>query len=68
MDNLESRSVARAVAGRPNLQETFRRSDIIVAADLTADRSVWQLQKVTEARLVHGPVAMLHVLRQLVRK
>lgn len=68
MDNLDSRSVARAVAGRPDLQETFRRSDIIVAADLTADRSVWQLQKLTEARLVHGPVAMLHVLRQLVRK
>ena len=68
MDNLDSRRVARAVAGQSSLQETFRRSDIIVAADLTADRSVWQLQKVTDARLVHGPVAMLHVLRQLVRK
>lgn len=68
MDNLDSRRVARTVAGRSNLQETFRRSDIVVAADLTADRSVWQLQKLTDARLVHGPVAMLHVLRQLVRK
>lgn len=68
MGNLDSRRVARAVAGRPNLQETFRKSDIVVAADLTADRSVWQLQKLTDARLVHGPVAMLHVLRQLVRK
>lgn len=68
MDNLDSRRVAWTVAGRSNLQETFRRSDIVVAADLTADRSVWQLQKLTDARLVHGPVAMLHVLRQLVRK
>lgn len=68
VDNLDSRRAARAVAGRANLQETFRRSDIIVAADLTADRSVWQLQKLTDARLVHGPVAMLHVLRQAVRK
>ena len=67
-DNLDSRRVARAVAGRWNLQETFRKSDIIVAADLTADRSVWHLQKLTDARLVHGPVAMLHVLRQIVRK
>lgn len=68
MDNLDSRRVARAVAGRSDLQATFCRSDIVVAADLTADRSVWQLQKLTDARLVHGPVAMLHVLRQLVRK
>lgn len=68
MDNLDSRRVAWTVAGRSNLQETFRRSDIVVAADLIADRSVWQLQKLTDARLVHGPVAMLHVLRQLVRK
>ena len=68
VDNLESRRVARAVAGWSNLQATFRGSDIVVAADLTADRSVWQLQKLTDARLVHGPVAMLHVLRQLVRK
>ena len=67
-DNLESRRVARAVAGRSDLQEAFRKSDIIVAADLTADRSVWQLQKLTDARLVHGPVAMLHALRQIVRK
>lgn len=67
-DNLESRRLARDLAGRADLQETFRCSDIVVAADLTADRSVWQLRKRTEADLVHGPIAMLHALRQMSRR
>jgi hypothetical protein len=67
-DNLESRRLARALAGRADLQEKFRRSSVVVAADLTADRSVWQLRNHTAAELVHGPAAMLHALRQSARK
>jgi hypothetical protein len=66
-DNLESRRLARMVAGRADLMDTFRESDVVVAADLTADRSVWQLRNRTAAGLVHGPVAMLHVLRDATR-
>lgn len=62
-DNLESRRLARTVAGRADLMGTFCASDVVVAADLTADRSVWQLRNSTGAGLVHGPVAMLHALR-----
>jgi hypothetical protein len=67
-DNLESRGLARALAGRADLQAEFRSSNVVVAADLTADRSVWQLRNHTGAGLVHGPIAMLHALRQTVRK
>ncbi|MFF2315680.1 hypothetical protein ACFVTE_05355 [Arthrobacter sp. NPDC058097] len=67
-DNFESRSLARTLAGRADLQEKFRRSDVVVAADLTADRSVWQLRNKTGAGLVHGPIAMLHALRETLRK
>jgi hypothetical protein len=67
-DNFESRRLARTLAGRADLQEAFRGSDIVVAADLIADRAVWQLRNQTDAVLVHGPVAMVHALRQLVRK
>lgn len=66
-DNLESRWLARTLAGRADLQQTFRASNVVVAADLTADRSVWQLRKLTDAGLVHGPSAMLHALRQTTR-
>ncbi|WP_104136324.1 hypothetical protein [Arthrobacter sp. ZGTC131] len=62
-DNLESRRLARTMAGRADLVETFSASDVVVAADITADRSVWQLRNRTAAGLVHGPVAMLHALR-----
>lgn len=67
-DNLASRRLARAVAHRKDLVETLRGSAVVVAADLIADRAVWQLRNQTDAELVHGPVAMLHVLRQLDRK
>jgi hypothetical protein len=67
-DNLESRGLARTLAGRADLQEKFRSSDVVVAADLTADRSVWQLRNSTDAGLVHGPLAMLHALREPLRK
>jgi hypothetical protein len=67
-DNLESRSLARTLSGRVDLQEKFRSSDVVVAADLTADRSVWQLRNSTGAGLVHGPIAMLHALRESLRK
>ena len=67
-DNLESRRLARTLGRRTDLQEIFRASDVVVAADLTADRSVWELRKHTGAGLVHGPIAMLHVLRHLARK
>ncbi|MFP3459424.1 hypothetical protein R5O87_01090 [Arthrobacter globiformis] len=67
-DNFESRGLARTLAGRVDLQEKFRSSDVVVAADLTADRSVWQLRNNTGAGLVHGPVAMLHALRETLQK
>jgi hypothetical protein len=67
-DNFESRGLARTLAGRVDLQEKFRNSDVVVAADLTADRSVWQLRNNTRAGLVHGPIAMLHALRETLRK
>lgn len=67
-DNLESRSLARTLAGRADLQAQFRSSDVVVAADLTADRSVWHLRNSTGAGLVHGPIAMLHALRESLRK
>jgi hypothetical protein len=67
-DNLESRALAKALAARADLQAQFRRSDVVVAADLTADRSVWQLRNSTGAGLVHGPIAMLHALRETLRK
>ena len=67
-DNLESRGLARTLAGRADLQEKFRSSDVVVAADLTADRSVWHLRNSTGAGLVHGPIAMLHALRESLRK
>ena len=63
-DNLESRRLARTLAGRDDLQAIFRGSHLVVAADLTADRAVWELRKHTGAALVHGPIAMLHELRQ----
>lgn len=66
-DNLESRQLAAAVARRKDLLDTLCGSDIVVAADLIADRSAWQLRKRTDAELVHGPIAMLHVLRQIAR-
>lgn len=64
-DNMESRRLAAAVARRRDLVDALCGSDIVVAADLTADRAVWQLRKRTDAELVHGPIAMLHVLRQM---
>lgn len=67
-DNIESRRLARTLAGRKDLQAIFRRSDIVVAADLTADRAVWHLRNNTGASLVHGPIAMLHALRETMRK
>lgn len=67
-DNLESRGLARTLAGHADLQEKFRCSDVVVAADLTADRSVWHLRNNTGASLVHGPIAMLHALRETLRK
>jgi hypothetical protein len=67
-DNFESRDLARTLAGRVDLQEKFRKSDVVVAADLTADRSVWLLRNNTRAGLVHGPIAMLHALRETLRE
>lgn len=67
-DNVESRRLARTLGRHAELQKIFLASDIVVAADITADRSVWKLRKRTGAELVHGPAAMLHVLRQSVRR
>jgi hypothetical protein len=67
-DNLASRRLAKAVARRKDLVDAFCGSAVVVAADLIADRAVWQLRNQTDAELVHGPVAMLHALRQVVRK
>lgn len=66
-DNVESRRLAGALDRDAELQKIFQASDIVVAADVTADRSVWKLRKRTEAELVHGPTAMLHALREAVR-
>lgn len=67
-DNLASRRLAKAVANRKDLVDAFCGSAVVVAADLIADRAVWQLRSQTTAELVHGPVAMLHGLRQIARK
>jgi hypothetical protein len=67
-DNLASRRLAKAVANRKDLVDAFCGSAVVVAADLIADRAVWQVRNQTKAELVHGPVAMLHVLRHVVRK
>jgi hypothetical protein len=64
-DNLASRRLAKAIGQWPDIAATLCNSDIVVAADLIADRSVWRLRKRTPAHLVHGPIAMVHVLRQL---
>lgn len=66
-DNIESRQLAAAVTRGKDLLDTLCGSDIVVAADLIADRSAWQLRKRTDAELVHGPIAMLHALRQIAR-
>lgn len=66
-DNMESRQLAGAVASGKDLLDTLCGSHIVVAADLIADRSAWQLRKRTDAELVHGPIAMLHALRQIAR-
>lgn len=65
--NLRSRQVARAVARRPDLAGVFAGSAVVVSAHVSADRAVWRLRKRTTAELVHGPVAMVHALRQLGR-
>ncbi|XAS66174.1 hypothetical protein V3C33_11735 [Micrococcaceae bacterium Sec5.7] len=67
-DNLGSRRLAKTVAKRKELVEVFCSSAVVVAADLTADRAVWQLRNRTGAELVHGPIAMLHAIRQTIRR
>jgi hypothetical protein len=62
-DNLESRRVAMAVFQRNDVLAGLRGSAVVVAADPSADRAVWQLRKLTGAHLVHGPAAMLHAIR-----
>lgn len=62
-DNLESRRVATAVFRRPDVLASLRGSAVVVAADPSANRAVWQLRRLTGAHLVHGPAAMLHAIR-----
>ncbi|WP_170133061.1 hypothetical protein [Arthrobacter livingstonensis] len=64
-DNLESRRVAVTLARRKDLVASLRGSAVVVAADPSADRAVWQLRKLTGAHLVHGPAAMVHAIKVL---
>jgi hypothetical protein len=64
-DNLESRRVAGALARQRNLVALVRESDVVVAADPSADRAVWLLRRSSGAYLVHGPAAMSHAIRLL---
>ncbi|NUU31089.1 hypothetical protein [Arthrobacter sp. C9C5] len=63
-DNRESRVLARSIAGRAELQAALLAADVVVAADVSANRAVWQLRRRTPAPLVHGPIAMMHALRR----
>lgn len=63
-DNLESRRLSRSVARRGELQAALLGADVVVAADVAANRAVWRLRRRTAAPLVHGPVAMMHALRR----
>lgn|GEM_PF-5275678 len=66
-DNIASRGFARRVLSREQVVRALTACDVIVAADLTADRVVWSLRRRTRAWLVHGPMTMLHAIRQLAR-
>lgn len=66
-DNLQSRSMARAVAVRKDVLAALTAADIVVSGGDVCDRAVWQLRKRTQAGLVHGPVAMVHAIRALTR-
>jgi tartrate dehydratase beta subunit/fumarate hydratase class I family protein len=63
-DNRESRLLARSIAGRAELQSVLVDADVVVAADVSANRAVWELRRRTSASLVRGPIAMMHVLRR----
>ena len=67
-DNRESRQLARSVAARAELQAALLTADVVVAADVSANRTVWQLRRRTAAPLVHGPIAMMHALREKVER
>ncbi len=66
-DNAASRAFARQVRKRGQLVRALAACDVIVAADLTADRAVWSLRRRTRAWLVHGPMTMLHAIRRIAR-
>ncbi|RAN79308.1 hypothetical protein B5P43_15460 [Bacillus sp. SRB_336] len=66
-DNLQSRRVARALAAHAQARRALSDADVVVSSDPAADRAVWLLRKRSQAQLMHGPVAMMHALRQLQR-
>ncbi|WP_144671006.1 hypothetical protein [Arthrobacter sp. U41] len=67
-DNWESRQLAKAVARSAGLQTALLAADVVVAADVAANRAVWQLRCRTAAPLVHGPIAMMHALRRIAER
>jgi len=64
-DNLESRRVASTLSRHKDVVAALRSSAVVVAADPSADRAVWQLRRATGAHLVHGPAAMVHAIKAL---
>lgn len=62
-DNLESRRVASVLSRNSELLNKIRHSAVVVSADPSTSRVVWQLRKSTSAHLVYGPAAMLHAIR-----
>ncbi|WP_298251549.1 glycosyltransferase [uncultured Arthrobacter sp.] len=63
-DNLRSRRLALAVLKDRTFGAELRMADVVMAADTRAIRAVWQLRSRTQADLVRGVVALVHVLKR----
>jgi hypothetical protein len=62
-DNLHSRRLVRSVLNDRLFMAELLAADVVMAADSVATRAVWQLKSRTQADLVRGAVALVHVLR-----
>jgi glycosyltransferase involved in cell wall biosynthesis len=62
-DNLRSRKLARSVLDDRVFMAELLAADVVMAADSGTTRAVWQLRSRTQADLVRGAVALVHVLR-----
>lgn len=66
-ENLYSRRVANALKANACAEQRLSSSAVVVSADPAADRSVWRLKKLSSAKLMHGPFAMISALRDQAR-